>query len=120
MSAVFEENARSTTLRSEGTFVKTSRELSLINEARELKRCNELNIRTEHVRALEYKDYHEEANELVTVAVPGSQTLFNKLWNESSMVARACRKTVELDKLFSRAEEIGEWLRQPDWALSAA
>lgn len=107
---ITEENARSTTHRSAKAFVKTSQELSLANEASELKRCEESRICTPHVRTPECLGFEESTNRLITRPVHGSQTLFNRLWNETSIAAKCCRRGIDLDTFFFRIEEIGRWL----------
>jgi hypothetical protein len=108
---IIEKNARSTTLKNEKKFVKTSHELSLKNEATELQRCDALHVATAHVRALEYVSFDEKTNQLITVPVLKSQTLFNKIWNETSIFARSRGKSMDVDKFLSRAKEIGQWLK---------
>lgn len=108
---IVEKNARSTTHRNDETFVKTSHELDLANEAAELQRCRDLNIRTPHVGVLEYLHFDGTSNELVTKPVFASETLFNRLWNESSIVSRLSSRTMNVETVLERASELGEWLR---------
>ena len=108
---IVERNARSTTEKSSQEFVKISEELSLLNEAKELERCRELNINTAHVKALDIINYDKENNQLTTKTIPGGQSLFNKLWNETSIVSCLSFKGIDSDMVLSRMQEIGEWLR---------
>lgn len=108
---IIERNARSTTQKSCREFVKTSQELNLGNEARELDRCRKLNIRTPHVSAVDIMNYDEKNNQLTTQTIPDGQSLYNKLWNESSFLARLAFKGLNPAVFYSRMNEIGAWLR---------
>ena len=108
---IVERNARSTTEKSREEFVKTSDELSLFNEAQELERCMVAKIVTPHVRALELVSYDQEKNDLTTRTVPRGQSLFNRLWNETSIISRLLCRKIDDRVVLSRMQEIGEWLR---------
>jgi len=122
-----EKNPRSTTVKHVERFTKTSHELNLAKEAEELDRCRELNIMTQHVRALELLDFQEKTNQLTTKTITQGQILFNRLWNETSILARLKRKAINRKIVLGIVEEIGCWLRlyhgssdYPGYGLQAA
>lgn len=104
-------NPRSTSRVKGKSFHKTSDELSLENEARELVRCRELSISTAHVMASELIDYDAEKNILTTRYVHGGISLYNSLRNDTSVVARLRGKGIDEHLLLNRIKEIGEWLK---------
>jgi len=108
---IVERNARSTTEKNREEFVKTSDELSLFNEANELERCRAAEITTTHVKALDFISYDKEKNDLTTRTVLGGQSLFNRLWNETSIISPLLSKEIDVDVVLSRMQDIGEWLR---------
>ena len=105
-----ERNARSTTVINGDQFIKTSNELDLNIEARELQRCKDLDLTTPHVMPVEFLNFDQSSNELTTKFIQNGQTLFNKLWNESSLVAYLRSNRLDFSTLLERMEEIGKWL----------
>jgi len=105
------DNPRSTSKIKAEIFLKTSTELSLANEANELKRCHESAIATPHVSPIELIKYNAERNQLTTKLVPNGISLYNCLWNGTSFLRFFKREKLNSGLMFERMEEIGHWLK---------
>lgn len=106
-----EINPRSTTIITDGQFIKTSSELSLQTEAEELKRLKEFNAGTPHIHVPEFLRFDPETNQLATRLISSSQSFYNMIWNNSSIKGIIRGKKLEKQKLFLRLEELGQWLK---------
>ena len=104
-------NPRSRTESRETLFRKFSSELSLEEEAKELNRCRAMSLRTDNVRFLELISYDASTNELTTKLISDGQSLYNALWNGTSLSARILGKELDRGVVRSRMREIGAWLR---------
>ncbi len=105
-------NPRSTGIVSPTTYEKQSQQQSLLPEAEELRRCEELDLRTEHISPVKFLEYNEKENKLVTERVVGNE-LFHTIWNPTYLLGRLKGHRLR-DKaiLLSRILELGTWLRQ--------
>lgn len=83
---------------------------NLREEAEELKRCLENDIRTQHVSPVEFINYDEAANSLATKLISEGTSFFNVMWNNSSLLNRIRRRPPSPDLIISRCEELGKWL----------
>jgi hypothetical protein len=111
LKEIIRKNPRSTSTIKSELFIKTSSQLSLVNEANELKRCQESAIRTPHVRALDLVAYSEHDNRLTTRFVPDGLSLYNVLWNGTGLFGFLKRLRWDVPLILTRMEEIGCWLR---------
>lgn len=102
-------NPRSSVAAVGDRFVKTSSE-PLSAEAAELARCARLSLHSEHVRPPEFLSFDEARNTLTTRTVPGSQSLYNALWNGTSLLCRLRGHSLDCGWFLQRAEALGKWL----------
>ncbi len=105
------ENPRSSTRIIGERFIKTSSELNLKNEAMELERYRNLHLASSHIKATEFICFDSDSNELTTRYIPSCQSLFNIMWNNSSLLGFLRGKRLDHDKLMERIEAIGKWLK---------
>ncbi len=105
------QNPRSTIKITGNHFIKTSDELNLKNEARELERLKSLNIDSQHIYVPEFLNYNSQSNELTTRFIPSCQSFYNMMWNNSSLIGFIRGKRLNKEKLFQRIEELGQWLK---------
>lgn len=106
-----EINPRSTTIKSDGQFIKNSSELSLRTEAEELKRLKDFNPETPHIHVPEFLWFDPETNQLATRLITSSQSFYNMIWNNTSIKGIIRGKRLDKQKLFQRLEELGQWLK---------
>ncbi|SOB75157.1 Phosphotransferase enzyme family protein [Marinobacter sp. LV10R510-11A] len=105
-------NPRSTGISSEQTYIKHTLKLSLKPEAQELARCRNLDIQTEHVKAVELISFNESTNRLTTRKVDG-QELFHAVWNPTYLLGRLKGHRLPYpDTVRARITELGSWLRK--------
>jgi hypothetical protein len=83
---------------------------NLQKEGEELQRCMQQSIRTQHVLPVEFVSYDKDTNCLSTKFFPKGTSLFNMMWNSSSIINRIRKRSLSPDLLASRCEEIGKWL----------
>ena len=76
-----------------------------------MNRCRAMSLRTDNVRFLELISYDASTNELTTKLISDGQSLYNALWNGTSLSARILGKELDRGVVRSRMREIGAWLR---------
>lgn len=104
-------NPRSTGIIGIDTYVKHTTEQSLEPEAKELGRCQQLGLATEHVQPVKLLNYDKANNRLTTRKVNGAE-LFHTLWNSSYLLGRLKGNRMPTPNyVMERIEELGSWLR---------
>jgi len=111
-STVTKINPRSMTRIIDNNFVKTSLELNLKGEAEELERCIQLQIVTPNVKATEFISFNQDTNELQTRYISDGFSLYNYMWNNTSVLGLLRGKSLDPEQLYSRISEIGSWLNK--------
>jgi len=103
-------NPRSTGEISEQLYSKQSDEVALEGEARELERCKQESLHTEHIFTAELVSFEKEQNILSTKRIQGNE-LFLTLWNPTSLLGKIRgKKLQDVETIASRMEELGCWL----------
>lgn len=104
-------NPRSQGERSLRHYRKTADDVDLSAEASELQRCRDLDLRTDHVRPVDFVDFDPDTNTLTTELIQGRQ-LFHTLWNPTYWLGRLRgHQMPDWSILGDRFEELGRWLR---------
>ncbi len=91
-----------------GTYTKSSN-LNLEEEAFEIERCERLSLQTPQVRPIKLIQYDSGNNLLLTEYIEG-ESLFNLLWNRTSIMRSFFANATPDDTLLLRIKEIGTWL----------
>lgn len=91
-----------------GIYTKSAN-LNLEEEAVELERCGRLSLQTPHVRPIKLIQYDSANNLLLTKYIEG-ESLFNLLWNRTSIMRSFFANAIPDDTLLLRIKEIGTWL----------
>ncbi|NWN90431.1 phosphotransferase [Marinobacter adhaerens] len=108
----FRVNPRSTGIVSSTTYEKHTLQQSLMLEAQELERCQQLGIHTGHIFPVRLIDFNEQENQLTTERVSGNE-LFLTIWNATYTIGRLRGHTLSgMDIIIDRITELGRWLRK--------